>query len=1160
MPTLFFPERDTLRLVLASGGMAAPAMRSPAEVGWDEQGRLWLTTNAMLPREAMIALQRFGVRIVGSSAAAATEQIACWQQLVPLEKTPVAAEMVTDVVLFDLPGGEFSSLVGEIERSRGSAWSYRWLDDIANENGRDRVLVKSESPPYFTLLRAADSASTFAYIEQSPRIWTAVGWRHPFANQIEPPAGKMLFLRQPRMWEWRDNRPFQTTTETVGRIVNPSAKQDRLTIVPTGLKSIAIPMRLVTADDPVPAEMWIIRDEPFQWLEGFLRAIDERMLQRFTCAIAHTDGKPVLVLRTRGKGPLPILVEAACAYRPLLKLANLFAPCGHTLTPLPRRDTIRQLLSPDANRLTWLRLLEGGAFATESVALETFRPLTEYVTYKSEAASHALRPWPGTSGWQFERFQIKAASPPLPKRAPAVQTLPPPPRAEESREETPKKAGWLSRVVGMLRKPKRGEQPPPLPAEDELQPIPMEEAVRTALPSPVRTLEQTLKVNEAKDRVKSLASRFHDALEDLTPAKSLELWPELAAAFAQSNQPGDAALCWLNGLWEQDSPSVLWAWGWLKAESAQAGWNPQQIDLNHWLAAPADRFRARALAAYTLWAALQPTQPDGFATNLTRINAYLDANENELPIRAAWLARVALARCMRGDVLALAHTRDRLMARLGDNGLSLALDVPSFVRSAGSDDPERLGQVNKWLTTKRKTIHDWIAGLAPDRGPNSADARMPSLYEYEAEIPFTQAYADLMIAWGLSRLGENNEAGRLRDQAHRLLPEADPIHHFLRAEFDQRLQEARENRASGPLSSRLQALLDALSPNDRYRVDRLRQRSRILEPVERIDVWWASTMQHYRGWDALARQLVEFPGLERGELNHRAKAMLERSDRDGASASVSPAILQAVLGMASRIDGALIEIALDRALALQPTAGPAYLRVLERGLLAAAALGFEGKVRLFAHRFASYVEEQKGQSSPVLLEGLTGHTFRCLRKFGMKDEADNVLSKIALWLTRGLDLKDLRRSRANDWPILLRTLLHVAAGWYYCGRGTRGHRIIEEARSRDLFDASGERTGPERTGLALAYASAIGQMPSKIALGCFEELFLRLKRISVAGWNTHYTLQPLELIDTVIRSVASDDFSLGPDVRGWLDDDEFNVRQRIHREMKQLLEQQGLRS
>jgi hypothetical protein len=45
----------------------------------------------------------------------------------------------------------------------------------------------------------------------------------------------------------------------------------------------------------------------------------------------------------------------------------------------------------------------------------------------------------------------------------------------------------------------------------------------------------------------------------------------------------------------------------------------------------------------------------------------------------------------------------------------------------------------------------------------------------------------------------------------------------------------------------------------------------------------------------------------------------------------------------------------------------------------------------------------------------------------------------------------------------------------------------------------------------------------------------------------------LRLIDTVVRSVVTDDFTLGPAVRAWLDEDEFLIRRRVHRDMAALL-------
>jgi hypothetical protein len=50
-------------------------------------------------------------------------------------------------------------------------------------------------------------------------------------------------------------------------------------------------------------------------------------------------------------------------------------------------------------------------------------------------------------------------------------------------------------------------------------------------------------------------------------------------------------------------------------------------------------------------------------------------------------------------------------------------------------------------------------------------------------------------------------------------------------------------------------------------------------------------------------------------------------------------------------------------------------------------------------------------------------------------------------------------------------------------------------------------------------------------------------------------LHPLRLIDTVVRAVVTDEFTLGPAVRSWLDEDEFLIRQRIHHDMRASLQE-----
>jgi hypothetical protein len=1163
MPTLFFPERDSLRRVLADGSAAATAAASPATAVFDGQDRLWLSTDAWLPKETLAHLTKQGVQIVGSSVAGNSEPVSCWHEVVPLEPVPLSPSSFAGPVLFDVPGEQFATFATELERLGTRSFSCQWLDTLNEETESPRMLIRTVAPPYFSVERALDAGSPIrAFVEQAPRLWAAAGWRHPLAQQIQPPSGKMLFLHPPRHWKWREEIAFDSNcaagTEGSGGGGQVSGVKSRESVI-RGQSRFPIPLRLVPDAGNESAELWVVRDDALGWLGRFVRAADERLLSRFVFAVTKDSGRPVVILRVRHvKESPPVLVGMPAGYRPLLKLANLYSPVGRRLTPVPRRATLRQILAPDANRLVWVRLLDDGSFRAESIPLAALRPLTEFVEHRIENETREVEPWTQGAGWEFESFRVKAETaprakptPPEDKPVPQRQTMP---SAPEQQEPT-RRRGLLSRLFGRRRREEAPIAEPPAPIDDAA-PIPVEDAVNSALRLPQeRGVTPPAKADAARERAKALEARFLAALARLSPGDRLELWPELGAAYAQTGNSGDAAICWLNALWEQDKLSPSWAWAWLRAEAAQARWDPNHVRLTDWLNAAPTPARARAVAAYAVWVAQQKPLSSEFLANLGSLQTYLENHEAHLPLRAAWLARSAIARLTRGDVLDLARTRDRLLERLLDNGLGLDLDTPTFIRFAESGDPARFKLVQKWLAQRRTPIQKWIAQLGPERVGGEPERISLARFGFEAEVRGTGAYADLMVAWGLARLGEKVEAARLRDQAWQILDDADPIHGVLKSAFDFRIRQARDGKlADGPLPAELLARLDALNTDQRYNVDRLRQHSQILDPSERIDAYWASTYRGYRGWDQLRRKLVDLPGLEPTTLNERVRHLLARVDKE--SAATLPALLDKALDLAPRLERGLAEEVLNRvpeALDLIAGTSSLRLRLLEKGLLAAAYLQKETKVQRLANDFARYVEEQRGLPASSMLEGLTGQTFRCLRRLGLKNEADRVLFQVAGWLTRGEELPRLRKLRAAEWPSLMRTLLHVAAGWYYCGRDKEGHAIIDEVR-KDLFE--GAMPLGQRTALALTYASTLGQVPVRLALGRFEELFQRLKRIAINGSNTHYTLQPIQLVDAVVLAVVSKDFTLGPAVRSWMDDDEFLVRQRIHKELSELMNQQ----
>src|SRR5438093_1014439 len=73
----------------------------------------------------------------------------------------------------------------------------------------------AQPPPFFSLLRALDRgpAAPRAFVRQAPRVWVEVGFRHPLAELIEPPAGRLLLLTAPRGWESLEDGPFRTGPE-----------------------------------------------------------------------------------------------------------------------------------------------------------------------------------------------------------------------------------------------------------------------------------------------------------------------------------------------------------------------------------------------------------------------------------------------------------------------------------------------------------------------------------------------------------------------------------------------------------------------------------------------------------------------------------------------------------------------------------------------------------------------------------------------------------------------------------------------------------------------------------------------------------------------------------------------------------------------------------
>lgn len=1053
------------------------------------------------------------------------------------------------VVLFDLPGDRLPALAADLRRLGRRPPEFRWLSTGDDES--DRVLVRVEGPPPLLVWRVLDE-SEGAYVEQVPGIWVRVGYRHPHADRLRRAADHILLIRP-------DHTESVPAGEFVGEIESLPLPAAPVAYAPgSPSPPVAARLRLLPAPDHEPARLWVLREDALHQLTTYCRAAHQQLLGRFTVAVSASAGVPAVVLRAvTAKGPPPVFVGPAVAYGPLLKLPNLYLPAGTRLAPTLRRDALRAAFGLTPDRVVWLHPLGGGGFRAESLPESAFHPLTDWVEYKLADPPHLHAGWAQSHRWDFEPFVERPDPKPRTARAPTPAPEPVGPTPAQPRP----RRGLLSKTLAWLKKlqlPPPGMRDPHTDSPEEPN-VPVEEAMRRALgPADRLHLARPEAASAALDRCRTLEARFLHQLPNLDPEGQTDRWAELAAAYDAAGNHADAALCWLNALWGQPRPSPLWAWGWLRAEAKAARPEVRSIDPVPWLAAPPGPGSTRAMAAWVVWAAAQTPSPAVLRDRAADLQARLEAHEHWLPVRAAWLARTALARRGSGDVLGLARTRDRLAERLLA-GLSLERDTPSFLRFAGEGVRERFQEARRWLADRRELIHQWIARLPEDATvrPGPVGAGPVRREGLEPNVSHTRGYADLVLAWGLARFAEHTAAENARKHGVAALPADDPAHAVLREAFEFRIAQVREGKPPrGPLPPALRARIDRLDDIPRYAVHTFRQHSRILEPTARVDGYREYLRPRAAVGQPSPAAVVE--GLPADRLDEEVERLLAaETARDG-----KPHLAELVSAVLDRAFE-LTEAGAGPVLAALPPAldtlrdSPARLaRLIERGLAAAALWDRADVARDLAGWFFQLAYGRAGWD---MAEALTGQAFRSLRRLGLRAEADRVLHYVAERVLQGQPISRLREARVAEWPATLRVLLHAAAGWYYAGterQADDAHQVLDEAR-RDLFDP--DTTPANRTELALVYATTLAQAPARIALGRLEELFQRLRGVTVGGtFNAYYSLKPLLIVEAAVRAVVSDDFALGPQVRAWLDADELAVRRRIRDELKEVLAGQGL--
>jgi hypothetical protein len=1177
---LLFPNHDTLQLALTSSIVSTEVTLKPAAVTFDNQGKIYLETSAPLSRTTIKNLDKIGVKGSRRHATDVPEHVICWPQIVHLIKVPGTPNVSNQApVLFELSDSDdLPTLVAEMLRLGNDRQGFRWFAE-PNEEEPNRVLLRVIGPPFYTLLRALDKSTAGtkgtvrAYVERTPHVWIELGYTHPLAEQIRVAEEQLLLLRSPRDWVFLEEAPFQDVYDIM---------QFKLPATPAGWKEadeiekISVPVRLTAGNAADVPELWVIRENAIEQLDTLVRDSDDKLTQRLKFAVANdTGGIRTVVLRTiPSKLPPPVLpLENVLGFKPFWKLPNLFIPVGRRLHPTLRRDAVRKLLADDPDQVVWLYPGESGSFTPESVPDGAFRSLEDWVSYVIEMEQEPLAAWIESTRFDFDQFICKDGPP---------KTKPDKGDREKIRDD----ADEVQRQKGLAPAPKGPAKGKPAPAAKNGVPADF-------LPAP----EIAPKPSEWIKKRAVLEEQFKSIDGALDDPERRRLWPELAVANAGAgDSKTEAAICWLNAMWGADPIPDEWVSGWLRSEVPSMG-NAIKVDeFKKYLAQETPSHEeARITIASFLWLASQRPMPAWLNSSLPAMQSYLERHEGALPIKAVWLTGYRLSQLAGADVLGLARIRDRLLQRLLNQGLSAERDLPLFLRVAGHEDSERLRMVNEQAMALHTAVRKWTE-----------------------HIPVNLPYVDLLFSYALAKLGESTKARKLIEDARKVMETPIPASwddykqhdivvsaissNFLYKAFKFRIEEALANKSD---TAQLPAnLLDELKEIDKkipterektnnpywrakYVIGRMRHESRILEPSEKLDPY--ADARFGSAFDKAVNELhaIQNPATLADtirDLSTTKKRLKFKEDQERKTTPQDRIITlegmqfllyhEAIL-LSTRVgESFAAEMLQNVPVALAGVTSndlPKYSDIpkeqgelLERALLVAGHFGRRDLIKKLVDEFTELIRKKPEDVRFKLINSGAGECLRSFKKYGMRDEIDNFLTKLKNEVLHEATLSELKKKYAKKeelWGLVLQTLQNLAASWLIIGLNDQAIPLLDEGLN-ELIQSRTTTLSPQGyTNLTRAYVRACGQFTTVNGIARITELFRRMDKSKITNtWTTaqYYSRFHINIIEDVVQARISDDCALSPSGRRWLSDDEFLVRRRIHADMKREREKNGL--
>ncbi len=1094
MHSFQFKNQNELLIALNSEMIPMAVQEMPVKYRRNNKGVINVLTDQSFKRAQINELKKAGLTCLGKQDAKLFQSVNHWAEIIQ----PIALASEVDcsaTVLFLIADAKnLYSLAGELLRLGCDRQSFCFLSN-------SQAMLRAIQPPYYSVMKALDKINGLGAYLASPvgqdELWTELGYEHALTQHIKIPEQSLGLISANGDWQYLPNGKWISIYDAMQvELPGELHKQEAIDFS----RHFIVKLKLVFAARTTSPTLWVIKKDAINMTENLVRHLPEKDINQLLFTVCGDVDHPIVILKSRpSQGHAPVLEITGESCSNWMDIENLFLPYDAIIEPPLRREKIKELLANDPDSLTILSPANSDQDAAmvgvevDRISHSAFSPLDEWVDYIVHSEHKNLQPWIRAVNFEFDRFESTG-----------LEWTDKKPQAKQERTKA---------------RANRSETPVDPLGQQNTRDSQRQAGLKPELASPEfdwdAQINGSQETSADESALAEIERRFLDADSPADDPDRLNMWHQMALYNYRLGKHRDAALCWVRAAWNNEARSaeLLQQWSDCELASVKQPGKDNRVFIDEMMKVDAPSIhQLRAVATMVI------CNPEIYTDSINEIKLWFDTYDTVLDLRTFWLVRTTLSRLMGNDHLQLAHARDRILLRLC-NGLSLDQDVPSFLRYCGSETADTDSTTVNRLQEQLEVLLGYYESTQRNMSP------------LEAPAILTSAYIRLIFAWGFARLSHHDRANELLAQASSQLPKDDPVHTFLKENYTLRVQHALQGLPmETPISAELSRQLIPLEAFLRYKVDRLRQVSCILEVQERLDPVAGFQLG---GEDPRGSEFAELRGMEDTEqLRIRISYITEQAISTATDLEHKVRLLDGVMDFFPLL-GESVAIPNLRLIINHLDEIPALQRcvLLEEALMMSGYFGRGDMVRELVARLEASLVELSGSDLLQMAKTLSV-CLSSLRRVGLTQEAVHILETVF-------------ESIAGDDVSAVIARLQVVTGLA---------ELDQTARFQEVF-AMGERALAmnmrdlilnDRLEVIKAMASASSHLPLADAIAQLQSLARQLPQITDSfNTNSHFCLSVLQFMESLVFGFAGDKLSLGELGRKWLAEDEYLIRRRI---------------